>query len=188
VAAVARSGWGAMPNKCDEKPGDEMSLERLFADQETPLLAYAASLTRDAGTAQDIVQEAFMKLHLHLDTVRQPKPWLYRTVHHLALNQRRTLGRIVPFNTDQNAAIEPTDTAPGPWEQVEKIEMLSQARRCLASLDPESRELIRLKFEEGLSYQEIGVRMGIRSGNVGYRLHHVLKDLAIELKEFGGNS
>ena len=177
-----------MSDKCDNNPGEERSLERLFADQETPLLAYAASLTRDAGAAQDIVQEAFMKLHLHFDTMRQPKSWLYRTVHHLALNQRRTLGRMVPFDQDQNGAIEPPDTAPGPWEQVEKIEMVSQARRCLASLDPESRELIRLKFDEGLSYQEIGVRMGISSGNVGYRLHHVLKDLATELKEFGGNS
>jgi len=42
-------------------------------------------------------------------------------------------------------------------------------------LDPRSRELIQLKFNEELSYKEISARTGLSTGNVGYLLHHALK-------------
>lgn len=72
----------AEPSECD-------TIEELFAALESPLLAYALRLTGDAGVAEDMVQEAFMKLHAQFDEVREPRRWLYRTVHNLALNYRR---------------------------------------------------------------------------------------------------
>ena len=42
-------------------------------------------------------------------------------------------------------------------------------------LDERSRELIRLKFHEDLSYKEIAARTGLKPGHVGYLLHHALK-------------
>ena len=50
------------------------------------------------GVAEDIVQEAFMRLHAQFDEVREPRRWLYRTVHNLALNHRRQAGKIVSLN------------------------------------------------------------------------------------------
>jgi hypothetical protein len=65
------------------------TIEELFAALEAPLLSYGLRLTGETGLAEDVVQEAFMKLHSQFKEVREPRRWLYRTVHNLALNQRR---------------------------------------------------------------------------------------------------
>jgi len=52
-------------------------------------------------------------------------------------------------------------------------------------LDDRSRELVRLKFTEELSYKEIGARTGLSVGNVGFILHHALKAIAEELAKNG---
>ena len=58
-------------------------------------------------------------------------------------------------------------------------------RLSLETLDERSRELIRLKFNEELSYKQIGARTGLKVGNVGYLLHHALKTIADELAKNG---
>src|ERR1035438_8959591 len=80
-----------------EPPGWE-TIEELFTALESPLLSYALRLAGDAGAAEDIVQEAFMRLHAQFDQVREPRRWLYRTVHNLALNHRGQAGKIVSLN------------------------------------------------------------------------------------------
>ena len=84
------------------------SIESLYAAQESALLCYAQSLVRQNETAQDIVQEAFMRLHADFATVRQPQAWLYRTVHNLALNHLRAGRKIVPMTEDELSAAAPT--------------------------------------------------------------------------------
>src|SRR5207302_6544482 len=82
--------------RASAEPGNE-TIEELFAALESPLLAYAIRLADQRGPAEDIVQEAFMKLHAQFDEVREPRKWLYRTVHNLALNHRRAANKIVPL-------------------------------------------------------------------------------------------
>ena len=55
----------------------------------------------------------------------------------------------------------------------------------LETLDERSRELIRLKFTEDLSYKQISERTGLKTGHVGYLLHHALKSIAVELAKSG---
>lgn len=70
------------------KTAPPASIESLYAAQESALLLYAQTLVNhDGEAAQDIVQEAFLRLHAGFDTVRQPQAWLYRTVHNLALTR-----------------------------------------------------------------------------------------------------
>ena len=69
-------------------PGSE-TIEELFEALESPLLCYALRLSQDVAVAEDFVQEAFMKLHVEFEKVREPRRWLYRTVHNLALNHCR---------------------------------------------------------------------------------------------------
>src|SRR5213595_1777941 len=73
------------------------SIESLFAALESPLLSYALRLLGERARAEDVVQDAFMKLHAQFKEVREPRRWLYRTVHNLALNQLRQANKIVPF-------------------------------------------------------------------------------------------
>ena len=161
------------------------SLEELFASLESALLVYAQKLLHNEETAQDIVQEAFIKLHVHADTVRQPRVWLYRTVHNLAMNHLRSTRKMVALDSGQPGNQETTDSQPLPDEYIERMEAIGQVRLCLDTLDGRSRELLRLKFEEELSYQQMSERTQLSIGHVGYLLHHALKDLTAELKKAG---
>ena len=168
------------------------TIEELFAALESPLLNYALRLSGSRESAEDLVQEAFMKLHRQFDEVREPRRWLYRTVHNLALNHRRDSAKIIPLQPAPNETDAPapdtTDPQPLPDEQIARIEGIGLVRLSLETLDARSQELIRLKFTEDLSYQEISARTGLKTGHVGYLLHHALKAIAAELAKTGGVS
>jgi RNA polymerase sigma-70 factor (ECF subfamily) len=178
----------ACPDAASAKPPRFESMEELFSALESPLLSYALRLLGERAAAEDVVQEAFMKLHTQFAEVREPRRWLYRTVHNLALNQRRQAGKVVPLPQspeDQAAAADTADPEPLPDEQIVRWEGIGLVRLSLSALDVRSREVIRLKFNEDLSYKEIGERTGLAPGHVGYLLHHALKAIAAELARTG---
>jgi RNA polymerase sigma factor (sigma-70 family) len=177
------------PNEAStEAPGWEPIAE-LFAALESSLLSYALRLTGEPAVAEDMVQEAFMKLHAQFDAVREPRRWLYRTVHNLALNQRRQARKIVQLHpTREEGAPDGPDAADPqllPDEQIARWESIGLVRLSLETLDERSRELIRLRFNEDLPYTEISARTGLTIGHVGYLLHHALKAVADELAKSG---
>lgn len=178
------------PEDASTKSPEGATIEEVFAVLETPLLGYALRLTGEMALAEDVVQEAFMKLHAQFQQVREPRRWLYRTVHNLALNQRRHSARIVPLtrpDEDEGASDnEVTDPTLMPDEQIARWEGIGLVRLSLENLDERSRELIRLKFNEDLSYKEISARTGLKVGHIGYLLHHALKTVAAELAKTGG--
>lgn len=164
-------------------------LEGLFQTLETPLLHYAYRLTHHHETAQDIVQQAFLNLQTHLDTVNQPRPWLYTTVHHLAMDHLKRSQRAVnpsqcetESDTASASGIETVDPSPLPDAQLEYVESIGLTRLSIEKLKPKQREVIQLKFHEGLSYKEIAAATGLSISNVGYILHQALQSLALELK------
>jgi RNA polymerase sigma-70 factor (ECF subfamily) len=110
-------------------------------------------------------------------------------VHNLALNHRRQAGKIVSLNLPGDDGASPSnDTAdpqPLPDEQIARWEGIGLVRLSLESLDGRSRELVRLKFNEEMSYKEISARTGLNIGHVGYLLHHALKAVADELARNG---
>jgi RNA polymerase sigma-70 factor (ECF subfamily) len=179
----------AQPDAKRPEPPRSESIEELFAALESPLLSYALRLLGARAPAEDTVQEAFMKLHAQFAEVREPRRWLYRTVHNLALNHRRAAGKIVPLENpaedSQGATRDTADAEPLPDEQIIRWEGIGLVRLSLAALDDRSREIVRLKFDEDLSYKEISERTGLKSGHVGYLLHHALKTIATELARTG---
>src|SRR5271165_5082689 len=108
------------PREVSEPPRWE-TIEELFAALESPLLGYAQRITGDFDLAQDLVQDAFMKLHAQFDEIREPRRWLYRTVHNAALNQRRQAGKIVrlepPAEDGAPGASDTADPQPLPDEK-----------------------------------------------------------------------
>jgi len=177
------------PDQTSAGPPRAETIEELFTALESPLLSYALRLSGERGPAEDIVQEAFMRLHTEFELVREPRRWLYRTVHNLSLNQRRQASKIVSLDgTAEDGASATVDTAdpqPLPDEQIARWEGIGLVRLSLNALDERSRELIRLKFNENLSYKEISTRTGLTTSNVGYLLHHALKAIAAELTKNG---
>ena len=163
------------------------SLEELFTAHEGALLRYAQRLVHSAEISEEIVQEAFMKLHAQFNEVRQPKAWLYRTTHNLALNHLRANQKIVPLELQAEGGSEGM-AAPdqvGPDQHLFQREAVEATRVCLSKLDSRQREVIRLKFEENLSYKQIAAQLDLSEGNVGYILHHALKQLAADLQKVG---
>ena len=177
------------PDEASAEPPGWETIEELFAALESPLLSYALRLVGELSVAEDMVQEAFMKLHAQFEKVREPRRWLYRTVHNQALNHRRQAGKIVPLNPQggggAQAATDATDPQPLPDEQIARWEGIGLVRLSLETLDDRSRELIRLEFNEGLSYKEISTRTGLKVGHVGYLLHHALKSISDDLAKLG---
>lgn len=165
------------------------SIEEAFLSLEAPLLAYALRLLKEPAMAQDIVQEAFVRLHAEFNGVREPRRWLYRTVHNLALNQLRKDSKVVPLHPPSSDAaqpgMDPADPQLLPDEEIIRIENIGLVRLCLAALDERSRELVRLKFHDGLSYKEMAERTGLTVSNVGYLLHNALKAVEAQLIKNG---
>jgi RNA polymerase sigma factor (sigma-70 family) len=165
------------------------SIEEAFLALEAPLLAYALRLLKVPAMAQDTVQEAFMRLHADFSAVRDPRRWLFRTVHNLALNQHRRDGKVIPLHPAPGAAAspahDPADPQPSPDDYVARLEHIGLVRLSLGALDERSRELVRLKFDDDLSYKEMSLRTGLTVGHVGYLLHHALKVIETELAKSG---
>ncbi len=173
-----------MPDETTTPTPEWATIEQVFTALESPLLAYARRLLGDFAVAEDIVQEAFMKLHTQFQKVLTPQPWLYRTVHNLAVDHQRRTNRLVLMGDgkdDDAPANDTADSQPMPDEQIARWEGIGLVRLVLETLDDRSRELIRLRFHEDLSYKEIAERTGLTVGHVGYLLHHALKAMAVEL-------
>lgn len=168
------------------------SIESLFKVLESPLLGYAARLLGGADEAQDVVQEAFLRLHRQFEDVRDRRGWLYRTVHNLSINHRRDERKIVLLtqaHSDDGARSVAVDDAvdlqPLPDEELVRREGISLVRSALQNLDLRNRDLIHLKFQERLSYKQISERTGLTVSHVGYLLHHALKSLAVQVAKAG---
>jgi len=95
--------------------------------------------------------------------------------------------RIIPLSREDEEDDVPSSD-PTPDSLIERMEAIGRTRLLIQSLDERSRELVRLKFEEGLSYKEMAEKMGLSVGNVGFILHQTLKKLGAELQSTGVSS
>jgi RNA polymerase sigma-70 factor (ECF subfamily) len=139
--------------------------------------------------AQDLVQDAFLRLHTRFGEVERPRPWLYRTVHNLAMNHhRRRRHERAAGETDVGKG-QPEDgeasTDLMPDEHLERLEAIGLARLQIERLEAREREVLLLRFEEDLSYRQISERTGLTISHVGYLLHQTLKAISGELEKAG---
>lgn len=160
----------------EEKP----TLRQLFEAEESPLLRFAHGMVGRRECAEDLVQEAFLRLHTHWDEVANPKAWLYRSVRNLALNHLRDHKRET-LSDDPAAAAESEDHD----DAIGRLEAAGAIRLLLAELRDDDRALLHLKYHEDLKYDQISQRTGLSIGNVGYKLHHLLKSLGESLRRMG---
>lgn len=173
------------PRQPDSDPAgaaEKPTLRALFEAEESPLLRYAFSLTGRRVVAEEVVQEAFLQLHANWDTVENPQAWLYRSVRNRAYNHHRDHRREV---LSDDAGERETEEHETPEKMLQRMEAAGFLRLLLAELEESDRQLVRLKYFEDLRYRDISDRTGLSIGNVGYRLHHILKLLADKLRQLG---
>jgi RNA polymerase sigma-70 factor (ECF subfamily) len=156
-----------------------MSPEDLFnralERYERPLVSYAHTIAGDLESARDAVQETFLRLARQDLAVLQPRlaAWLFCVCRNCALDQRRKIVRFAADGLDDNVA----DHRPSPAEQAGAAEDATNLRALVAALPETQRELVRLKYDAGLSYREIGEVMRMSVSNVGVQLHHAVQTL-----------
>lgn len=156
------------------------SIAGLFAAEESGLLRYALGLVGRRMVAEEIVQDAFLRLHQSWSEIENPRGWVYRCVRNLALNHLRDF----PAEAElKEGTVASEDTLPA--DLLGRNEAIGLMRLLLAELPDEDRTLLLLKYHDGLKYDEIARRTGLNVGNVGYRLHHLLKALAEGMRHAG---
>ncbi|MEP3481712.1 MAG: RNA polymerase sigma factor [Fuerstiella sp.] len=167
----------------------KVTLQCLFDSEENRLLKYAFSLVGRRAVAEEIVQDVFLQLHARWDEVDSPKAWLYRSVRNRAYNSNRASKREV-LNEDHNGLHSECCAVDSVEDSKLHLEAIAAVRSSLNGLNESDRQLVKLKYFEDLKYREISDQSGLKIGNVGYRLHHILKELADKLRKLGfdGNS
>ena len=162
----------------------ELTLQTLFDTEETPLLRYAFALIGRRAVAEEIVQEVFLQLHTHWDDVDSPRAWLFRSVRNRAYNYIRDNQREI-LKIDDGNMQSPNAEDETPEATLLRMEAIGALRQIVEELDETDRQLVKLKYFEGLKYRDISAQTGLSISNVGYRLHHILKELAGKLRPLG---
>lgn len=166
-----------------DSPASRPDMRTLFLNEEGPLLRFAFGLLGRREVAEEMVQEGFLALFENYDEVENPRAWLYRAIRNKSLNEIRKRKREVIGN--EGLPESRAEEREAPDEVLGRLEAVGQLRLMMSELGEPDGELIRLKYFEGLAYREIAERTKLTVSNVGYRLHHVLKELADGLRHLG---
>src|SRR6058998_2867243 len=155
----------------------EQEFEQILQRFEIPLFQYARRITGDREKARDVVQETFIKFQRNgaLRRDDQPATWLFTVCRNRALNVCRKERRIMYLDEE---LIEARDSEqPMPFDQLEQKEATGFLLRIVGTLPPRQQEVIQLKFQNDLSYQQIAEIMQTTANNVGVLLHTALRTL-----------
>lgn len=148
-------------------------MKTVVAQFEARLLRYTRRLV-GPGAAEEIVQETFLrlweqdrrKLEDHL------AQWLFTVCRNQAADRSRAQGKFT-----SEAGFVMIDTTPGPEQQAMRKQEAGSLSALVAALPPVKQEVIRLKFEEDLSYKEISAITGHSVSYVGVLIHEAVAQL-----------
>jgi RNA polymerase sigma-70 factor (ECF subfamily) len=167
--------------------GDRAALNRLLSDARPRLLAVALRVVRDRDEAEDVVQEALVKVCRSLARFEGRSSfstWLHRIVVNAALDRLRRQGaRREKVADDDERTLEPVEKIDEqtPERVVSRRETGAVVRGALARLSPVHREVLELREFEGESYRDVARLVRCPVGTVMSRLHHARHKLAAEL-------
>jgi RNA polymerase sigma-70 factor (ECF subfamily) len=150
--------------------------------------AYATLMLRDASEAQDVAQEALVRLWEHRDRVRRQgaRLWLMRTTRNLCIDRIRKLR--VRSEVDEGGAVvesEADRSSPGPEKLTESGELGRMIESALASLSPRDRSVMIMREVQGMPYDEIATVLGVPLGTLKARLHRARERLRAKLSRAG---
>jgi RNA polymerase sigma-70 factor (family 1) len=153
----------------------------LFRELYDPLTRYAYTFVRDHVTAEDIVQEVFVRIwEKHASIVESPqaRPYLYRTVRNTCFNHLGSKKRIQFFSLS-DTDLEEEDSLTWTVSEEQEEEDIPNYREILQKgidqLPEKCREIFLLKRSEQLSNQEIADHLGISIKTVNNQTWKAMK-------------
>jgi RNA polymerase sigma-70 factor, ECF subfamily len=190
------------------KAGDEAAFEAMIARYHGPLLRLAAAYVRDAGVAEEVVQETWLTFLRTLDRFEgrsSLRTWIYGILMNIARSRRRKESRILPFtsvfrrhDTDsRRPTVDPArfgadglwSTPPSPWTNLPEAaainqEALGRVKAAIAELPEKLREVVVLRDVAGLDPDEVCRLLAISAVNQRVRLHRGRAAVRRTLEEY----
>ncbi len=173
--------------------GDPDGFRALVERYQRPVFSVILRLVRDRATAEDLAQESFIKAFRALATFdrnRKFSSWLFSIAHNTAIDHlRKRVVDTVPLEVDDDRQ-DPIDIlAAAPLDNPEGAALRRDLTRCfeeaLAELRPEYAEVLTLRFQEGLAYEEIAEVIGLPLGTVKTHIYRARRQLATRLRAMG---
>jgi len=151
--------------------GDQDAFRRLVERYRRLVLHVAFRSMGDMSLAEDVAQEAFIKVFRGLPHYRPEKPfvhWLHRVVANAVTDELRRKRATIPLD----ALVNPPESSEAEPEDVAGQHDVQQAvRAAIAALPPRYREIISLQVFHELTYEEIARRLRLPLGTVMWRLN-----------------
>ena len=157
--------------------GDEKAFEWLVTRHSRYAGAIALSIVKDEHEAADVVQETFIKVYRKVSTLKELdrfRPWLRNIVRSTALDRLRKRKKTLSLDygeDDDNKALEPIAETVSPDAVLQSRELQKEIRGRIMGLPEAQREVVALKYIEGLSYEEIARQTGSSISSIESRLH-----------------
>jgi RNA polymerase sigma-70 factor (ECF subfamily) len=139
----------------------------LYAASQNKIYEYLVTLGCAPDTAQEIVQEAFLRLYIVLragKAIEHPKAWVYRVAHNLACDTARCSSREAVLSDALVARLSGGDR--GAEHTLLEREWREGFQAAFQNLSKQQRLCLELRAE-GLRYREIAAALGIRTSTVG---------------------
>jgi RNA polymerase sigma-70 factor, ECF subfamily len=173
--------------------GSKAAFEQLVHTYDQSVLRLALRLTGSASDAQDIHQEAFLKVYKKLDGFRFEcsfRTWIYRIVtnvclDHLRRNQARKKMNVIEI-TDDDLLNQLSDDRPGnnPEQQLLDRELGAHISKALQRLTPRERMVFDLRHFEGLKLQSVSEILNASEGSIKMTFFRATRKLRLQLGKY----
>jgi len=196
---VSATTPAAGPSQVDERAclesmrrGDPACLGDFFEAWGDRLYRLSLRLTGDPAAAEDVVQEAFLKLMAGADSIEgrsRLATWLYRVAYNASMDRLREGKRTTPVPEEQDDGALPmpsllVDFRFSPEAMLKDAEVRRALDEAIASLPPSLRAAFLLRDVEGLSTAEAAEALSLTETNLKVRLHRARLLLRERLSAF----
>lgn len=187
LASQERRIRGRSDEELMGQPFSERVLKHWMVRLSPGLIQLSYGICRDRHRAEEIVQEAFVKLWKSPPDAGEPaiSSWMRATVTNLSISVVRRKRRMWTLIDESGTAHDVRAERPG--TALERREDQSRIEAALERLDPDKRAMIMLRANEGLSYDAIAAHLGVPIGTVMSRLNRARLALLDQLGESGDN-
>jgi RNA polymerase sigma-70 factor (ECF subfamily) len=169
----------------EESPRVELTCEALVEGHLDALHGYALALCRQKDVAEDAVQRAFLKAFQKRHQLQDPgaaRAWMLTILRNELAMEWRSRGRLV--------ALEEPEWAEMPGEEPEEpaidAALLAELPKALERLSDGAREILLLRYQQELSYEDISALLGVPLGTVQSRIHRAKLALRTHLTPVSG--
>jgi RNA polymerase sigma-70 factor (ECF subfamily) len=165
------------------KKGNVENIEILVQRYQEKALRVAFLITQNQFDAEDVVQETFVKIFLHIkqyDENRPFRPYLYRSVMNTALNTIKREDKKLLFEDVSEYSIGEFSAKLNKYDAIlDQDDQVEELRRALEKLSPRERMVIVQRYYLGMSEREMSEEMKLAPGTIKWWLNSARRRLAI---------